>query len=74
MVVKLKSWRRCRYSWYVRPAKIEEYERKRILDTLQKTNGWIRGENGAAELIGIKPTTLEARVKKLKIAKAEIFK
>jgi formate hydrogenlyase transcriptional activator len=57
----------------MRPAKIEEYERKWILDTLQKTGGRIRGENGAAELLGIKPTTLEARVKKLKIEKVEIF-
>lgn len=58
----------------MRPAKIEEYERKWILDALQKTAGRIRGENGAAELIGVKPTTLEARVKKLNIGKAEIFK
>lgn len=58
----------------MRPSKIEEYERKWILDALQKTGGRIRGENGAAELIGIKPTTLEARVKKLKIQKAEIFR
>lgn len=58
----------------MRPSKIEEYERKWILDALQKTGGRIRGENGAAELIGVKPTTLEARVKKLKISKGEIFR
>jgi formate hydrogenlyase transcriptional activator len=57
----------------MRPAKIEEYERKWILHALQKTGGRIRGENGAASMIGLKPTTLEARIKKLRIAKAEIF-
>jgi formate hydrogenlyase transcriptional activator len=57
----------------MRPAKLEEFERKWILKSLQKCGGRIRGENGAATLMGMKPTTLEARIQKLKITKNEIF-
>jgi transcriptional regulator with GAF, ATPase, and Fis domain len=46
---------------------LEEVERQHILETLQKTAWRIRGSGGAAELLGMKPTTLEARMKKLGI-------
>ncbi len=36
----------------------EETEREYIIATLKKTEGRIRGANGAAELLNIKPTTL----------------
>ncbi|MGC8660845.1 MAG: sigma-54-dependent Fis family transcriptional regulator, partial [Desulfomonilaceae bacterium] len=42
-----------------------EVERKHILRILQLTNWRIRGKNGAAELLGLIPTTLESRMKKL---------
>lgn len=57
----------------MRPSKVEEYERKWILDALRKCGGRIRGGDGAASLLGMKPTTLEARIGKLKIEKNEIF-
>lgn len=57
----------------MRPAQLEEFERKWILKSLQKCGGRIRGDNGAASLMGMKPTTLEARIQKLTITKAEIF-
>ena len=44
---------------------LEENERKHILTVLEKTGYRIRGEDGAAEILNIKPTTLEARMKKL---------
>ncbi len=44
---------------------LEEVERKHIIKTLQITNWRIRGQNGAAELLQLKPTTLESRMKKL---------
>ena len=46
---------------------LQEVERQHILSVL-KTTGWrVSGENGAAKILGLKPTTLEARMKKLKI-------
>ena len=42
-----------------------EVDRKHILKTLQLTSWRIRGKNGAAELLGLRPTTLESRMKKL---------
>lgn len=41
--------------------------RTAILAALAKSGNRIRGEGGAAELLNIKPTTLEARMKKLNI-------
>lgn len=44
-----------------------ETERAYIISILQKTEGRIRGANGAAELLNLKPTTLEAKMDKLNI-------
>lgn len=57
----------------LRASEVEHFERKWILACLRKTEGRIRGEDGSANLTGIKPTTLEARMKKLGISKAELF-
>jgi PAS domain S-box-containing protein len=44
-------------------------DRANILEALRLANGKISGENGAAELLGIKPTTLASRMKALDIKK-----
>jgi transcriptional regulator with GAF, ATPase, and Fis domain len=44
-------------------------ERKHIIAVLKKTTWRVSGEKGAAKLLGLKPTTLEARMKKLGIAR-----
>jgi len=44
---------------------VEELERNHIQNVLEKTNWRIRGRNGAAEILGLKPSTLYARMKKL---------
>ena len=44
-------------------------EREYILAVLKRTNGRIRGINGAAEVLNLKPTTLEYRMDKLGIRK-----
>jgi DNA-binding NtrC family response regulator len=44
---------------------LEEAEREHILQALQRCGWRIRGSNAAAELLGVKPTTLESRIKKL---------
>ncbi len=49
---------------------LEENERVLILKTLEKTHWKVSGEMGAAKLLGIKRTTLEARMKKLNIERA----
>jgi formate hydrogenlyase transcriptional activator len=44
-----------------------ELERKYFLSILDKTGWRVRGRNGAAEIIGLKPTTLASRMAKLGI-------
>jgi DNA-binding NtrC family response regulator len=60
-----------------RPANVEilsdiefrQRERDNVLAALNKTNWKIHGSGGAAELLGLKPTTLIARIKKFGFAK-----
>ncbi len=51
----------------------EETEREYIIATLKKTEGRIRGANGAAELLNIKPTTLESKMAKLQIKRDDFI-
>ena len=46
---------------------LRETEREQILRTLEETGWRIRGVRGAADILGLKPTTLEARMAKLGI-------
>jgi formate hydrogenlyase transcriptional activator len=48
---------------------IEEVERNHISRELERSGWRIRGFGGAAETLGLKPTTLEARMKKLGIVR-----
>ncbi len=47
----------------------QQTEREYILAVLKQTNGRVRGNGGAAELLNLKPTTLEYRMEKLGIRK-----
>jgi formate hydrogenlyase transcriptional activator len=47
------------------PLTMEELEREHIQEILEKTGWRIRGRNGAAEILGLQPSTLYARMKKL---------
>ena len=49
------------------PMTIEGMERMHITSVLEKTGWRIRGSSGAAEILGMKPTTLNSRMKKLGI-------
>ena len=49
--------------------KLSEIERSYILKTLEHTGWRVSGKKGAAEILGLKPTTLEARMKKLSITR-----
>jgi formate hydrogenlyase transcriptional activator len=44
-------------------------ERGRILEALKAANGVIGGPDGAARRLGLKRTTLQARMKKLRITR-----
>jgi PAS domain S-box-containing protein len=46
---------------------LDETQRRHILAVLQKTNWRVSGKNGAAAILGLKPTTLESRMAKLGI-------
>jgi formate hydrogenlyase transcriptional activator len=46
---------------------LEELERDHIVRTLERVNWKVSGDKGAAVLLGLKSTTLEARMKKLGI-------
>ena len=48
---------------------LEEMERQHICDILEQTSWRVSGEKGAAKILGLNPTTLEARMKKLGIAR-----
>lgn len=46
---------------------LDEVDREYLHNVLQSTHWRVRGQSGAAEVLGLKPTTLEARMKRLGI-------
>ncbi len=46
---------------------LDDFEKKYIMRVLHKTSWRVSGERGAARILGMKPTTLESRMKKLGI-------
>jgi transcriptional regulator with GAF, ATPase, and Fis domain len=46
---------------------LDETQRSRILAVLEQTGWRVSGKNGAAVILGLKPTTLESRMAKLGI-------
>ncbi len=48
---------------------MKHYERENIRAALSKTRGKVYGSGGAAELLGMKPTTLAYQIKKLGLKK-----
>jgi len=46
---------------------LQDVEKEHILKVLRKTNWRVSGDKGAAKILNLKPTTLEARMKKLQI-------
>ncbi|MEJ5185285.1 MAG: helix-turn-helix domain-containing protein, partial [Rectinemataceae bacterium] len=52
---------------------MEEVQRQHILSALEQCDGRIHGPSGAAALLGMKPTTLQSRMKKLGIIRVRSF-
>jgi formate hydrogenlyase transcriptional activator len=50
---------------------LEEMERQHIVDVLDQTNWRVSGDKGAAKILDLNPTTLEARMKKLGITRVK---
>ena len=50
---------------------IQRRERENLWIILQKTGWKIKGADGAAELLGIKPTTLISRIKKMGLTRRD---
>jgi transcriptional regulator with GAF, ATPase, and Fis domain len=50
---------------YLTEPEMQRRERENLLVVLQKTGWKIKGANGAAELLGVKPTTLLSRIEKM---------
>jgi formate hydrogenlyase transcriptional activator len=50
---------------------LDEKQREHILEVLEHTHWKVRGAGGAASLLGINPSTLESRMKKLRIIRQE---
>ena len=48
---------------------LEELEKKHIQEVLEQTDWRVSGEKGAAKILGLKRTTLEARMQKLGISR-----
>ena len=48
---------------------LKRQERETIINALKRTNGKVSGPGGAAELLGMKPTTLESRIRRLGVRK-----
>ena len=47
---------------------LAELERRYLTAALARTGGRIYGERGAAQLVGLKPTTLQSRLKRRGVA------
>jgi transcriptional regulator with GAF, ATPase, and Fis domain len=50
---------------FLTEAQMQQRERENLLAVLQKSRWKIKGTDGAAELLGVKPTTLLSRMKKM---------
>jgi DNA-binding NtrC family response regulator len=53
-------------------AELKQREAKNITAALQQTGGKVFGAGGAAELLGMKPTTLASRIKALGLQKKDL--
>ncbi len=56
---------------FLTEAELERRERENLLVILHKSNWKVKGPEGAAELLGVKPTTLFSRMRKMGIKPPE---
>jgi formate hydrogenlyase transcriptional activator len=51
---------------------LDEVIRRHIIDVLEATGWRVRGDRGAAKILGLKPTTLDSKMKRLDIKRNKI--
>jgi formate hydrogenlyase transcriptional activator len=56
------------------PVTLADAERQAIIDALRRAEGRISGKLGAAALLGLKPTTLHAKMKKLHVRRGDALR
>jgi transcriptional regulator with GAF, ATPase, and Fis domain len=56
------------------PFTLAAAERQAIIDALRRAEGRISGRGGAATLLGLKPTTLHAKMKKLRVRRGDALR
>jgi formate hydrogenlyase transcriptional activator len=56
------------------PRTLADAERQAIIDALRRAEGRISGRTGAAALLGLKPTTLHAKMKKLRVRRGDALR
>lgn len=56
------------------PPTLADAERTAIVEALRKAEGRVSGSSGAAALLGLKPTTLHAKMKKLGVTRADALR
>ena len=56
------------------PVTLADAERQAIIDALRRAEGRISGKAGAAALLGLKPTTLHAKMKKLHVRRGDALR
>lgn len=56
---------------FLTEAELQRRERKNMLVILEKAHWKIKGADGVAELLGVKPATLKARIKKMGLKRPE---
>jgi transcriptional regulator with GAF, ATPase, and Fis domain len=59
---------------YLTEAEMRRRERENVFAVLRKSGWKIKGVNGAAELLGLKPTTLIARIEKMGLKRSELLR
>ena len=57
-----------------RPITLAEAERVAIIEALRQAEGRVSGPSGAAALLGLKPTTLHAKMKKLGVRRGDALR
>jgi DNA-binding NtrC family response regulator len=53
--------------------KLEEIERKALLEALRQAKGRISGPNGAAAILGLKRTTFHSKMRRLGVDRSELW-
>ncbi|HXW07478.1 MAG TPA: sigma-54-dependent Fis family transcriptional regulator [Vicinamibacterales bacterium] len=56
------------------PVTLADAEREAIVQALRHAEGRVSGAGGAAALLGLKPTTLHAKMKKLGVTRTDVFR